>query len=237
MSKICAVVSRKGGVGKSTIAYEVAQCLDAVLVDLEWDGGSVTRAWGYRSEDRARDPLMSALEHGRAPKPLRGHNKPDLVPGSPDLVDVGLDSEAWAELLQQWAEEWGREWVVIDTHPGASASTHGAMAAANVVLVPTGLRTRDLDAVEQIIAEAADYPLMIVPNMVPRIPPAAEIQRLGSLVKDTPVRVGAPIPHSSKIATRKLRMAMSAGDSTPKALEGAVAGYRRLAEQVKEYTA
>ncbi|CAI9411564.1 ParA family protein [Aestuariimicrobium sp. T2.26MG-19.2B] len=237
MAKICAVVSRKGGVGKSTIAYEVAQCLGAVLVDLEWDGGSVSRAWGYRAEERARDVLMAAIEHDRAPRPLTGFRKPDLVPGSPELVDVGLDPEAWADLLTTWAGEWGREWVVIDTHPGASASTHGAMAAANVVLVPTGLRTRDLDAVEQIVAEAADYPMVVVPNMVPRIPPAPEIKRLGAMVHGTPVRVGVPIPHVSKIATRKRRMAMSAEDPTPRALEDAVDGYRRLAELVKEYGA
>ena len=45
--------SRKGGVGKTTLAYELAWLLGAPLVDLEWEGGSASRKWGYRYEDRA----------------------------------------------------------------------------------------------------------------------------------------------------------------------------------------
>lgn len=38
-AKIVVCHSRKGGVGKSLLAYELAYLLDAVLVDLEHDGG------------------------------------------------------------------------------------------------------------------------------------------------------------------------------------------------------
>lgn len=235
MVNICAVASRKGGVGKSTVAYELAAVLDAVLLDLEWDGGGVSSTWGYRHEGRATDALLSAIERDRTPRVLKGFRKPHLVPGSPDLVDVGLSSEDWADLIDRWAGEWGSEWVVVDTHPGASAPTHGAMSIANVILSPTGLRTNDLNGTEQLVREMADYPLVLVPNMVPRIPPAAEVKRLGAIVDQTPVRVGPPIPYVSKIGTRKRRMAMSAEDPTPKAFQGAVDAYRELADYVKEY--
>lgn len=235
MVNICVVASRKGGVGKSTIAYELATVLDAVLLDLEWDGGGVSTMWGYRHEGRATDALVSAIERDRTPRVLKGFRKPHLVPGSPDLVDVGLGSEEWADRLDGWSQEWGSEWVVVDTHPGASPPAHGAMSVAHVILSPTGLRTNDLNGTAQLVAEMADYPLVLVPNMVPRIPPAAEVRRLESIIEGTPVRVGTPIPYVTKIGTRKRRMAMSAEEPTPKAFQGAVDAYRDLGEYVKEY--
>lgn len=237
MPKICVVASRKGGVGKSTLAYELANVLDAVLVDLEWDGGSVSRRWGYRAEERANDQLLGAIERERTPRPLKGWRKPDLVPGSPDLVDVGLGSDQWADLLAKWASDWGRDWVVVDTHPGASESAHGAMSIANVICVPTGLRTGDLDGAEQIVKEMGDYPLVIVPNMIHRVPPAAELKRLQGIIEGTPVRVAPPIPYAQKIETRKRRMAMTAEEPSPKSLDRVVTAYRELASYVKEYVA
>ena len=68
MVNICVVASRKGGVGKSTVAYELAAVLDAVLLDLEWDGGGVSSTWGYRHEGRATDALLSAIERDRTPR-------------------------------------------------------------------------------------------------------------------------------------------------------------------------
>ncbi|MDQ2851991.1 MAG: ParA family protein [Actinomycetota bacterium] len=236
MVNICVVGSRKGGVGKSTVAYELAHLLDAVLLDLEWDGGSVSRKWGYRAEDRVSDPLMAAINHQRTPRPLKGWRKPDLVPGSPDLIDAGVGSEQWADLVTAWAAEWGRDWVIVDTHPGASESAHGAMSIANVICVPTALRTGDLDGAEQIVKEMGDYPIVLVPNMIHRVPPAAELARLERIVRGTPVRVGPPIPYVQKIETRKRRMAMTAENPSPKYLDRAVTAYRELGDYVKEYT-
>ena len=113
MAKICVVASRKGGVGKSTCAYEIANLLQAVLLDFEWDGGGVSRKWGYRAEERATDALMTAIEKDRVPRVLRGFRKPSLVPGSPLLVDAALSDEQYAELVLKWAREWGHEWVVV----------------------------------------------------------------------------------------------------------------------------
>lgn len=60
--------SRKGGVGKSTVAYELAWLLEAPLVDLEWENGGVTRKWGYRYEDRASSPILTAFQRGTPPQ-------------------------------------------------------------------------------------------------------------------------------------------------------------------------
>lgn len=237
MANILVVHSRKGGVGKSVTAYELAFLLDAVLVDLEWDGGGVSRQWGYRHEDRVTSPLITALDRGRVPRPLKGFRKPDLVPGSPELLDARPEPDAMAEALTRWAGEWGRDWVVVDTHPGASSAAHGAMSVANVVLVPTGLRTYDLNGTEQMILDMPDYPLVIVPTLVRRVPPAAEIARLARMIEGTPVRVAPPVPFATAVETRKKRIAMTAEDPTPKSLQKVVNGYRAVAQFVKEYTA
>ncbi|WP_392423623.1 hypothetical protein [Barrientosiimonas humi] len=237
MANILVVGSTKGGVGKSTIAYELAYLLEGVLVDFEWDWGAISRRWGYRPEDRSSSRLLRAIEKGQTPRPLKGFRKPDLVPMSEDLVDVGLGAEEFADLVTGWAGEWDYPWVVVDTHPGASAPARGAMAAAHVICAPTGLRTEDLSATQQLVQDMADYPLIVVPNLVPRIPPAPELRRLASIVHGTPVRVGPPIPYARQIGERKRRMAMSAEDPTPKAFTGAVQAYKDLATYVKGYLA
>src|SRR5665213_1041620 len=103
MSKIVTVAARKGGVGKTTLAYELAWLLDAPLVDLEFDDGSATRMWGYRHETRMRVPLLDALESGRTPRLLTGYHKPHLVPCHPDFQLNQPTAEAMADTLMQWA--------------------------------------------------------------------------------------------------------------------------------------
>lgn len=129
----------------------------------------------------------------------------------------------------------GREWVVIDSHPGASSSAHGALSVADVVIAPTTLRTYDLNATEGMVKEVADCPLILVPNMVPRVPPAAEIARLGRIAKGTPIQVGPPIPTATAVGIRKKRVAMTSEPKPAKAITPVVTALTTLAEFVKEY--
>src|SRR5664280_1905558 len=183
VSKIVTIAAYKGGVGKTTLALELAYLLDAPLVDVDWDRGGATRRWGYRHEDRIRAPLLDALAHQRTPRLVRGHGKADLVPSHPELALAQPSSEDIATALEKWAGEWGRPWVVVDTHPGGVSSTFGAMNAATVVLVPIQLATNSLNALEGMLEEAADYPIVVVPNMVPTVPPASAVRRLRELAQ------------------------------------------------------
>lgn len=202
------VAAWKGGVGKSTLAFELAYQLDAVLVDLDWDRGGVSRAWGHRHEIRRRAPLLDALESGKAPTPLRGGDrKPDLVPSHPDLAVCQPDPDTLANQLSEWAAVWGRR-VVVDTHPGGSNATYGAMAVSRVVAVPVVFGTKELEALEGMIDEVPDYPLLLVPNLV-RAPNARDRNRLRVLATRAQVPVAAPVPWCSWIPNRQIRIAIT----------------------------
>jgi chromosome partitioning protein len=235
MPNILVVHSRKGGAGKTTLAYELAWMLDAVLVDLEWEGGSASRTWGYRWEDRLRAPLLTAIARGTTPRPLKGFRKPRLVPGHPEFANQQPAADDMADLLSKWAGEWGDEWVVVDTHPGATEATNGALAVANVVVVPVALATKDLDGTEALITELADYPIVLVPNKVPAVPPAAELRRLRRMTEKTPVDVAPIIPQANAVTTRKKRMAITSEDPTPKAMSSITAALNDIADYVTRY--
>lgn len=233
MVMIVTVAARKGGVGKTTLAYELAWLLGAPLVDLEFDDGSATRMWGYRHEERVRAPLLDALEQRRTPKPLTGYHKPALVPCHPDFQLNQPAPDAMADALTSWAGEWDRDFVVVDTHGGGSPSGDGAIAAAGVVVVPVPLRTKDLNATEGMVREMPDYPLVLVPSMVPRVPSAAEITRIGRLVEGTPITVAEPVPFVRSLETRKKRVAITSDDPVPKAYAGFAAALQSLAGFIK----
>lgn len=233
MPMIVTVAARKGGVGKTTLAYELAWLLNAPLVDLEFDDGSATRMWGYRHEQRVRAPLLDALESGRTPKPLTGYRKPDLVPCHPDFQLNQPAPDAMADALTLWAGEWERDFVVVDTHGGGSPSGDGAIAAAGVVIVPVPLRTKDLNATEGMVREMPDYPLVLVPSMVPRVPGAAEIARISALVAGTPITVAEPVPFVRSLETRRKRVAITSEDPVPKAYAGFGQALHALAGFVK----
>lgn len=233
MPTIITVAARKGGVGKTTLAYELAYLLDAPLVDLEFDDGSATRIWGYRHEARTRAPLLDAIERGTVPRILKGHRKPDLVPCHPDFQLNQPDADSMATILEAWAEDWGRDFVVVDTHGGGSPSGDGAIAAASHVVVPVPLRTKDLNATESMVREMPDFPLILAPSMVPRVPPAAEIQRIRDIIEGTPVTVARPIPYVRGIETRKKRIALTSEQPVPKAYLGFVDSLHALADSFK----
>lgn len=212
---VIAVAAGKGGVGKSTLAYELAWLLNAVLVDLDWNQGGITRAWGYLYETRANAPLLDALDSGRVPRPLKGKMRADLVPSHPDMALNQPDDAVITAALLRWQESWGRS-AVIDTHPDMCPMTYGAVAAADLVVSPTILARDDLNGCEGICRELAAYELLVVPNKVPATPPKVEIDRLKEIRTKYEVPVAPAISEYRWLAHRRRRMAVSATVPVPK---------------------
>ena len=233
MRGIVTVAAAKGGVGKTTLAYELAAALGGVLVDLDWDSGGATRMWGYNANGFRRAPLLDALERGpdgKPPAPRHRRYQPALVPAHHDLGASVIPDDLVADCLSRWAQIWDVP-VVVDTHPGANPLTDGAMQVADLVVVPVLLGMRELDALDGMLADFAAYRLLIAPNMVPAAPPARLVRRLAAIAGDT--AVAPPISEHRWLRRRLRRSAVTLQPNAGRNVTRAAAELRQLATLVE----
>lgn len=239
--KVFSTAQYKGGVGKTLLAYELAYLFGAILVDLDWDRGNASRAWGYKEENRTTSPLLDALERGRTPRPLVGGPwRPDLVPCSADFGENQPASKTLTDSLLAWAEQFGREYrcpVVVDTHPGAGPATYAAVAASHVVVAPVVLAERPMEATEGLVGELKSYRLLLVPNMVTSSPAERYIKWLQRLAAESFVPVGPAVSEYRWLANRSRRMAVCAGHPVPAKHRPLVNELHRVGEKVLHYAA
>ncbi|QLG60682.1 nucleotide-binding protein [Halorarum salinum] len=167
---ILAVTGGKGGVGKSTLAYNLGAALDAVVVDA--------------------DLAMADLPHGRGPDlhdVLAGRADPveALRPGPVDLLPCGrslagaraADVETLAEAVRSVAP--GRD-VLVDCPAGLRTDAGVPLAAADACVVVASPRAWALaDAVRsRELARELDAGLVAVAlNRVVEEPPTASVER------------------------------------------------------------
>ncbi|MFF3734070.1 ParA family protein [Streptomyces sp. NPDC002476] len=231
---VVAVAGFKGGVGKSRTAKELAWLLNGVLTDFEWDWGGVTRGWGYFEEDRIKSPLIRAFQTGETPRPLSGRGrKPDLIPGHTDFERNQPRAAAVAESLLQWSRDLKRR-LVVDTHPGGSESTYGAMAAARVTVVPAVLGNEELRALEGLLKNLPDYPLLLIPYKVGRSPAAWLLDELERLADENNAEIGPAVGDYYWIPQRRLRVPICASPLS-KRTTSFVEEMKAVAEAVEKY--
>ena len=138
--KTVAIISQKGGVGKTTLALHLAVSAErdnkpTVIIDL--------------------DPQASASTW----KDLREDESPVVQPAQVNRLGVILEE----------ASRQGAAFVVIDTSPNSESASLAAARAADLVLIPCRPHLLDLKAIGSSIelARLAKRPFFVVVNAVP----------------------------------------------------------------------
>jgi len=191
---IVAVVGGKGGVGKSTVAYNLGAALDAVVVDADLAMADLPGARGPDLHDvlagRA-DPVEAVREGG----PVA------VLPCGRSLAGTrGCDPTALVEAVESVADAYGR--VVVDCPAGMSGDVGlGLLAAEACVLVtePTPAALGDAVRARALARELDAGLVRVVLNRAGDDAPTDLVAR----------RLGAPVttlPDSDRV-----RRAMAAG--------------------------
>lgn len=138
--KIIAIISQKGGAGKTTLAVHLAAAAakaghKSAVIDLDPQGTAAS--WGDRREAE----------------------EPEVISGQAVRLPALLNA----------ARENGAGFLVLDTAPNADQTASLAARAADVVLIPCRPAAFDLEAIETtlMLAKTAGKPAYVVLNAVP----------------------------------------------------------------------
>ena len=138
--KIVAIISQKGGAGKTTLAVHLA---------------TAAAKAGYRTAVIDLDPQGTAASWGDR----RGAQEPEVISGQairlPALIKAAQDN--------------GADFLILDTAPNADQTVSLSARAADIVLIPCRPAAFDLEAVETtlMLAKITAKPAYVVLNAVP----------------------------------------------------------------------
>jgi len=216
--RVLAVANQKGGVGKTTITFNLGKALSqtgkkVLLVDLDPQGGLTLYAG--LNPDQLDETVYQVLI-GELPihKAIKQVNGLDVLPANVDLAaaEVELINEIGRErILESTLEEVKDryDYVLIDTSPHLGLLTINALVAADKVLIPVetkylGVRGlailfRTIDKIRKKLKPSLEV-CGIVPTFFERTTHSRQVvEELKDYFKDS-VRIFEPVKKTVKFA-------------------------------------
>ena len=158
-SRVYAITNQKGGVGKTTTAFNLAACLAeagerALVIDLD-PQANATSGLGERANGVSSYDLLDGAPLHELAKATRFPNL-YLVPSKPDLagavVELAGRPDGESFLARSLAEaEQSYAFVFLDCPPSLGPLTVNALAAADHVLVPVQAEYYALEGLTQLL--------------------------------------------------------------------------------------
>lgn len=221
---IIAVTSPKGGVGKTTVATNLAVALArdsgmrVVIVDLDLQFGDVSSALGMPNRHSITDALSKAAARDSfVLSTFLGQHESGVAvlaaPASPVAADH-LDAARVGHLLRQLVADF--DYIVVDTAPGLDEPALAAIEQAAAIVTVTGLDvpgTRGLRTTLDMLRELHLEP-QIRAVVVNQIAPAA-----GMSLADAEHVLGVPIDvviPSRKAVALSTNLGVPVVDSAPR---------------------
>lgn len=185
--KVLAIISRKGGAGKTTIATHLAVAAESlglatVLFDL--DPQASAAVWG---DSRAEDfPTVHPAQAARLP------------------------------ILLNQAREQGADLVILDTPPEADRIASDAADQADAILIPCRPSALDLKAIPATVrvARASGKPFFVVVNAAPVQGP--EVEEMQETLAASGIEVAPIILHHRKPFSARMQEGRTAQEIDPR---------------------
>ena len=149
--KTIVIANNKGGVGKTTVASQIAFYLgragySVIAVDLDGQRNLTSALGGTRVVGNA----LQMLEGGEAPSFSVDPGEVVLIEGDRD-VPVSSDDAVLQSTVAALDGLDGADFCIVDTPPTFSALVYGALLTADFMLSPIELKRFSLDGVEGVL--------------------------------------------------------------------------------------